>query len=97
MKLASSITTNQGISISVTVPSGRYRIIRRAALRRAIIPSGVPPHRTSLWQHLHHWLFGLEAAEEYAHQQSRRALETDEERRRLSNSVFLYGKFTHLS
>ncbi|RJF72267.1 hypothetical protein D3875_12590 [Deinococcus cavernae] len=41
MNVTSAVTTQRGISVSLTVPAGRYRIIRRAHLYRLRVRSAL--------------------------------------------------------
>ena len=82
MTVTASITTQHGISVSLTVPAGRYRIIRRATLHRALVPT--PPVRPpGLWSQLGTWLLHPDAERLHARRQVETALSAERERQSL--------------
>lgn len=87
MTLTSSITTQRGISVSLTVPAGRYRIIRRARLHRALLPTR-PARTPGFWTKLGTWLLHPDAQRLHARRQAEAALH-DEKERQDRNRVFL--------
>lgn len=86
MTVTASITTQHGISVSLTVPAGRYRIIRRAALHRALVPTS-PVRHPGLWSQLGTqlgtWLLHPDAERLHARRQVETALSAERERQSL--------------
>ena len=92
MTATASITTQHGISVSLTVPAGRYRIIRRASLHQ------IRPHRalglaqtqkSGFWTNLQTWLLHPNAQQLHARRQSEAALATEYEKQSLKR-LFLH-------
>ena len=87
MTVTASITTQRGISVSLTVPAGRYRIIRRARLQRAVLPT-TPVNTPSFWSKLSTWLLHPNAEQLHARRLAEATLNTEKERQ-AQNRLFL--------